>query len=138
MRNHTVELSDKAGKSCKIRISTPSAGTKIWHGITSDMLDEGPKTGDWRTLDKGFIRYDSGETYSYKSDNEEYTTRDCYLLSIGGIELRHFYGKEHGKYGIKLFEYEDWNGVNNDGEGFVIQQWVLSFTVGRITWAVID
>src|SRR5438876_3232932 len=113
MRNHTVELGDKSGKSCKVRISTPSAGSKVWHGVTGHLADEGPRTGDWDALDKGFIRYDSGDTYSNNSNNGDRTTRDCYLLSTDGLELRHFFHKQHGKFGVKLFNYEDWTGVND-------------------------
>lgn len=125
MRNHTVEIADKTGQVFRLRISTPSNGTKIWGGFTG--TDPNP-LGSWRSLDKGFIRHQHGKIYFRRTYNsEDLTTQDLHLSDSN---------EKHR--GIEFFEYEDWTGVNSVGTGIVYQPWVLSLVVGKFSWAIID
>lgn len=71
MRNHTVEIGDRNGKSFKIYISTPAfwdnykgrvGSEKRWEtlqitgsNIQTQRVNQ-DAVGSWRTIDKGFIR----------------------------------------------------------------------------------
>ena len=41
-------------------------------------------------------------------------------------------------WGIKLEYFEDFWGLNDEGKGEVLQDWVLGLDPGRISWAVVD
>lgn len=140
MRNHTVEIGDRKGNSFKLRIATPQnweAVREIYTGDTdkySYRMTES-KTGksdygrimggNWRSIDKGFIRFNSGNVLKANSGTTA-TTRDLYLLNLDAT------------WGMKLFNYEHYWGVNDSGTGFVIQSWVLNLAEGRFSWSLID
>lgn len=90
--------------------------------------------GDWKVLDEGFIRYRSGKTKSRFTENGDLTTSDLLILGPGGIKT--YDGND--RFGMQLFEYADVLSSNSEGEGFVIQPWVLALTPGRISWRVIS
>ncbi|MBK9162482.1 MAG: hypothetical protein IPM21_00945 [Acidobacteria bacterium] len=124
MRDHTVEIVDKAGVTLRLRVSTPSAGTRLWGGITGTSTNP---QGHWRTLDKGIIRFSHGPTEGTPTYNsEDLTTRDIRLVG------------PTGGWGIEIYEYEDWTGVNPVGTGSVRQPWVLALAAGKFSWAIID
>ncbi len=125
MRNHTIEIADKTGQIFRLRVSTPSNGTKVWGGITG--TDPYP-LGNWRSLDKGFIRHHHGNIHFRRTYNsKDLTTNDIYLSDSSDKQR-----------GIEIFEYEDWTGVNDVGTGIVYQSWVLNMSVGKFSWAIID
>lgn len=125
MRKHTLEIADKKSQVFRLRISTPSAGSRVWTAIT-DGISTHPE-GSWRSIDKGFIQHHNGKTFSKQTYNsKDMTTRDIYLLD------------SNENWGIQIFEYEDWIDVNDVGKGFVIQPWVLSLAVGKFSWSVVD
>jgi hypothetical protein len=133
MRDINLRIQDKSGNTFKLYVSTPGAGTKIWRGITEDMTAE-QVTGSWRSLNKGFLRYNFGKTRSRFSHNGDRTTKDLLVLGPTGTEGIETYDR-WDKFGIQLFEYEDVFGVNDEGEGFVIQPWVVTLEPGRIQWS---
>ena len=141
MRNHTIEIGDRRGHSFKIHISTPSTGGELIGGIKGDwdtwtlQSTGGPRSplranmmpGDWRTIDKGFIRYNSGRVLRSTTHDGSIMNIDIYLANLDGT------------WGMKLFEYESkFGGANDEGEGFVIQPWVMGIDEGRISWSLVD
>ena len=124
MRKHTLEIADKKGQAFRLHISTPSAGDRLWTAYT-DGISKRPE-GHWRTIDKGFIRYHNGKAIRIKSISQDLTTRDLYLVS------------SDSRWGVQIFEYEDWIGVNETGMGTVLQPWVLSIAVGKFSWVLVD
>ncbi len=146
MRNNVLKIVDKSGNSFKLRVSTPTTKARLAVGAgvganklvgdnrTAREMLSGILSGDWKTVDKGFIRYESGKTRSRLAHNGDRTTRDLLILGIDGVK---FYDGQ-GYFGMQLFEYEDLLGTNQEGEGFVIQPWVVNLTPGRIKWIVID
>jgi hypothetical protein len=138
VRNHTVEIGDRAGHTFKIEISTLSAlglakerlarNQKVSFpaitGVSAENIHGAWPDGDWRVVDKGFIHYNSGKVVTNRSGKGDISTYDVMLLNLDGT------------WGIKLFEYEDTFGVNDEGEGFVIQPWVLGFPPGKFSWTL--
>jgi hypothetical protein len=111
---YTVEIGDDEGKSFKISVS-----------ITTTF--SGRSTGSWRTLDKGFIRYNSGTAYNQVPDSGGGPTdRDVILVATDD---------EH--WGIKLGLFHDWVGANDQGSGQIVQPWVLSIKAGTISWVLV-
>lgn len=132
MRNEELTILDKIGNKFTMKVSTPGLGTKVWRGFTQDMGAE-QVTGSWRTYDHGFIRFNFGKTRSRFSNNGDRTTRDLLVAGPTGTEGIRTYDRSD-KFGIQLFEYEDVFGVNDEGEGFIIQPWVVTMLPGRIQW----
>jgi hypothetical protein len=138
VRTHTVEIGDRAGHTFKIEISTLSLLGLEKEGLAGNQKDFQPRItgasqqevfyarpdGDWRVVDKGFIRYNSGKVARNHSGKGDLTTSDVMLLNLDGT------------WGMKLFEYEDTLGVNDEGEGFVVQPWVLGFPPGKFSWTL--
>ena len=131
MRDVFIRIMDKSGNALTLDVSTPSNGTRVWVGLTKD-IGETPVIGSWKTLKQGFLRYNFGKTRVRKSVNGDLTTRDLLILSPDATGIKTFDGRD--KFGMQLFEYKDALGVNDRGEGFVIQPWVLSITPGRVRW----
>jgi hypothetical protein len=153
VREHTVDIEDSAGTSFKIHVSTPSnwkigglgATYNFGETVDADMTgaDEvrkrvglGPDAahlhakhyigGSWRAIDKGLIRYHSGNAVGRKSNNGDLTTSDLFLLNMDGT------------YGMELFEYESISGANANGHGMIVQPWVVGFAPGKFIWTLID
>ena len=114
MATYTVEIGDNEGHSFKIKVS-----------ITTTLT--GASTGTWRTLDKGFIRYNSGPAYNQPSHSGLTSDRDVVLCN----------NEDDEHYGIKFDLFHDWFGANDQGSGEIIQPWVLSFKSGKISWALV-
>jgi hypothetical protein len=111
MANYTVEIGDEKGNSFKISVSTITTFGKF-------------STGSWRTIDKGYIRYNSG-TVGKKISNGEFCVEHLLLCT------------NDNTYGIQLNDFENIWGANDEGTGFIKQSWVLSFEPGRISWALV-
>jgi hypothetical protein len=133
MRDVYLKIMDKSGNAFTLDVSTPSAGTKILEGITQGITSPPPVIGSWNAIDQGFLRYRFGKTRSRLTQNGDMTTRDLLFLAVDEVGINTF-DKKDEKFGMQLFEYEDWTGVNNEGEGVVIQPWVLKLIPGRIKW----
>ena len=136
MREVYIKIMDKSGTTFSLDISTPGMGTKIWHAITEDFTGQEPVMGTWKALEKGFLRYNFGRTRSRISNNGDLTTRDLLILSVDGVGIG-TYDRKSEVFGMQLFQYEDWNGVNAEGEGIVVQPWVLNIAPGRIKWEML-
>ncbi len=119
MRNHTVEIGDKRGRSFKMEVSTPS----VWTRLKNNAFD-----GSWRTIDKGYIKINSGDARRYYSGDDA-TTANLHLREPGGDDTT---------TGIILYKYDDWSGTNDEGRGFIVQSWVLNIDPGEVTWALAD
>jgi hypothetical protein len=140
MRNHIVEIGDKHGRAFKVQISTPTTPGQVVSNLahmdmgTFELLPGGVHrisgnypTGTWRSIDKGFITEHNGRVVPARShDGSGRTTEDIYLESA----LK--------AWGVKLFDYQDIWGVNDQGTGFVGQYWALGFDVGKFEWALVD
>ena len=111
MANYTVEIGDEEGNSFRISVSAITT-----FGARFD--------GSWRTIDKGYIRYNSGVAWKEKS-NGDLTV--MHLLLIGNDNT----------WGISLNDFNDIWGANDEGTGIILQPWVLNFTSGRISWALV-
>lgn len=105
---HTFEIGDGEGNSFKILVEMP------FHRWTK---------GSWRTLDKGYIRYNSGETQPSKGfgGNDD----DLFLLS------------KNGYWGLRLDDVQDFWGLNDQGKGELIEPWVLIMKPGTISWSLV-
>lgn len=112
MANYIVEIGDEKGTSFKISVSM-------------SMLNSWAATGSWRTIDKGYIRYNSGAAQRQQSPGE--------------LTVRHYllYSSDN-TWGIRLNDFESIWGANDEGTGIIVQAWVLSFPVGRISWALVE
>ena len=141
MRNRTVEIADRSGHSFKLQISTASNMGRVqleWMGdtkrvllrVTGSNVDyyanmSGSYPGGWKTVEKGFLRYNNG-TLATSANSATVTTRNIYLFNMDQT------------WGIQLFDYEDALGVNDEGAGYVVQPWVLGFDTGKFSWSVVD
>lgn len=112
MGNYIVEIGDEKGDSFKISVSM-------------SMLNSWATTGSWRTIEKGYIRYNSGAVQRQKSNGE--------------LTVRHFllYNSDNA-WGIRLNDFEGFWGANDQGTGLILQPWVLIFPPGRISWALVE
>jgi hypothetical protein len=147
MRNHTIELGDRKGKSFMIKIALPqnwdilkafSGGgngvyTYTMTGSTAASKAATAHPGrvvgaNWRAIDKGYIRFNSGNILISNSGVREgdLTTQDLYLVNLDET------------WGLKLFEFQYIWGVNDGGTGFVVQSWVLGFADGKFSWSLVD
>lgn len=140
--NRVVTITDKNGRFFRIKITTIKdipLIKRIPGGLDPRIFKEtlqkrgwmgGSVTGEWKTLDEGYIKVRSGKTRTRFSDNGDLTTSDLLILGDQGIKTY------DGNYffGIQLFEYEHSLGGNSKGEGVVIQPWVVAFEPGRISW----
>jgi hypothetical protein len=141
VRDHTVELSDRAGHVLRVAISTVRtlgqirdafAGdfqtakvsmTGIPNGLTRTFINQTP--GYWRVINYGLIRYNSGKVFA-RNSGADATTLDIYLANLDGT------------WGMQLWEYEDALGVNGQGTGSVTQPWVVGLSPGKFSWVLID
>lgn len=107
-KNYIVEIGDENGKSCKFSIKPKG------------KFD----TGEWRTIDKGYITENSGTTVHENSNG----TLGCNLRLLGGANT----------YGIQLNDWTFFIGMtNSQGTGWLSGGWSLGLLKGRISWAVI-
>ena len=146
MKKHKLRITDKKSTSFKMTVWTVKTRSRLLTGAIEGGIDLIGATnfghdwlsrvglGEWETIDKGFIRFQSGSVRSRLSHNGDRTTRDLIMLGESGVKV--YDGK--GFFGMQLFEYEDIFGVNRQGEGFVIQPWVINLEPGRIGWKVLD
>lgn len=112
MANYITEIGDEKGNSFKISVST----------VTTFGANFG---GSWRTIDKGCIRYNSGAVNKETSHGE---------LSVFHILLF----DSNNTWGIRLNDFHDLWGANDEGTGTILQPWVLDFQPGRISWALVE
>jgi hypothetical protein len=111
MLDYMVETGDDKGNSFKILVSISTF--------------DGRSSGSWRAIDKGYIRFNSG--IAAKQD------------SPGELAVRHLllYSSDN-TWGIRLNDFQGWLGANDQGTGLILQPWVLNFTAGRISWALVE
>ena len=112
MSKYKVEIGNEHGQSFRISLVLPFNRLAI---------------GSWRTNNKGFICHNSGPTESGKSDG-----------TITGVHLTLFQSNRPlTYYGIRLNDFEDLWGVNDQGTGRIAQSWVLQFKWDVITWSLV-
>jgi len=144
MRFKVVQIRDKRGTTFRIKVSRPKSDFILlkWAQDWKTILTQGgwfggAVSGDWKTLDEGFIRYRSGKTRSRFTDKGDLTTADLLILAPEGGAGSPTYDRKD-LFGIQLFEFEDMSGINVEGEGIVVQPWVITVTPGRMKWTVVD
>ncbi len=122
---YVVEIGDAKGKSFKILIEAES----------SNVI--GGRSGYWRTLDKGFIRYNSGSWYEGVtfSDGPPRSTitlegepRPQGEKSNPILELRYFLIAA-GRWG---------DDTHKGGTGYIDQKAVLTIESGDISWSLVE
>ena len=114
MGKHTVEIGDDNGNSFKITVDISYSGVHT--------------EGSWRSLDKGSIKYNSGKSKKEQTAGT-ITGADLCLFGMDGI---------NAGWGIRLDEWDDIGGVNDQGTGTLVQAWVLDAKPGKISWALVD
>lgn len=141
MSDTVLQITDKSGATFRIKISTPTSrfyplrtAKYLKRLVTKGGWFGGELSGDWQTLDEGFIIHRSGKARWRLSDNGDLTTLDLLILGAKGIRAY----DNQDLFGMQLFEYEDIVGPNAEGEGFVIQPWVINLTPGRISWKLVN
>ena len=77
----------------------------------------------WQTTDKGFIRYNSGQT--------------SYTSSTGTFTGYHLHFNYNDDWGIRFNDWFDILGINSEGSGWLYQSWVIAIKPGRISWYII-
>src|SRR5262245_56293815 len=97
MRYNLIQITDSKQRSFQLEIWTPSAATRLkslWKGKQAAM------EGDWRSLDKGYIRHASGDAQrGYREETTFSTNRpvpfldstdaDLYLGESGAFNKQH-------------------------------------------------
>ncbi len=81
--------------------------------------------GKWKTWHNGYIRHDSGWIYHEPSSG---TLTTFHLLLHNSEDT----------WGIRLNDFTDFWGANDEGDGLLLQNWSLSFKPGVIYWKVIE
>ena len=114
MSRHTVEIGDSDGNTFQITVNIGYSGVHT--------------EGSWRAIDKGWIRYNSGLAKKDQTDGT-LTGADLYLYGPDGVGAG---------WGIRLNEWDDYGGVNDQGTGVLVQAWVVGAKPGRITWALVE
>jgi len=110
MIKRIVEIGDQKGKSFKMEIHIGGAGDA---------------EGYWRSLDKGFIKYNSGAAEK-DSMPGTFAERDLKLIDT------------QNTWGMKLYRWCDFWGVNDQGKGLLLQPWVIGMEPGAISWVLLD
>lgn len=105
---HTVEIADGKGTTMQLLVSVETLG---WGG-------------NWRALDKGMIRHNSGPVNQAK-ESGVFATINAELLAGGaaGIRLYQFIGS----YGV----------VNDQGTGVLENPWGIALDNGPIEWSLV-
>jgi hypothetical protein len=109
MAKYVVEIGDEGGKSFKVEINL---------GFMRRTK------GDWKTLDKGFIRFNSGGAERNESVGE-----------LSGAHL--FLLTNDNTWGIRLNDWDNFFKTNNHGTGWAEHSWVLGLRNGRISWTIV-
>ena len=120
MSKHTIEISDGDNKSFKVVLSIGYIGNSI---------------GNWRTLDKGFIRFNNGRAEFQNAAQAQG------LVPMAEMTVRNvlfFEDSQSPNYGLRLNDYIDVFGVNNQGMGYLWQAWTISSKPARISWVLAD
>jgi hypothetical protein len=141
MRKVVLRITDKKGTWFRMKVETPSNKNKVVGGLgKAARIFPGLKSlpdlvpdGSWKVSDEGFIKVRSGKARPRFSSNGDLTTRDLLILGDQGVKS---YDRKD-LFGMQLFEFEDLLSVNHEGEGFIIQPWVIAVTPGRIRWTII-
>jgi hypothetical protein len=138
MTEYTIMIEDSKAQAVFMAIWTPSTATnlKFWNCDRTRY-----QTGDWETIDKGFIRPTSGDAFladrkspvlpGYCFSGASATFVDLFLGESGSADGHDY---ELFKWGIVLHNYIDGSGVKDSGKGEVKQKWVLALEPGRIWW----
>lgn len=115
MGRHTIQLTDSEGSSFAIYISQNM----------SHLISPQGAAGSWRSFEEGYIRHNSGALW--------------WSQAAGTATMKHLVLLSSGYWGLRLHEfYSAFYGTSDSGSGLVLQQWVLSFKPGRITWVLLE
>lgn len=108
--SYIVEIGNSSGQSFKIKF---------------DLGFWGSSEGTWLTLDKGQIRYNSGWN---RKINSHGTLTTMHVLLFNSENM----------WGIRLNDFTDYAGANDQGNGILLQPWSLVFKPDVISWILID
>ena len=109
MSTEIYEFGDGHGNSFRMSLEIPIV--RSW-------------SGSWRTIDKSYIRYNSGKTKTgaFKGVGGE----DDDLLLLRATD---------GTWGMRLEDYQDIWGLNDQGKGTLLQVWAMKMKPGTISWS---
>jgi hypothetical protein len=143
MRESKIKIRDNKGQKFTMKIWTPSTQTnlKFWNCGRTRYQE-----GDWETIDKGFIRFKSGDAFvtdrkspvltGYCGSSNSDTFVDVLLGESGAVDGHDY---ELFKSGMALYNYVDSYGrVQDKGDGEVKQNWVLALEPGTIWWEKVN
>jgi hypothetical protein len=139
MTESTILILDSKAQTFLMVIWTPSTATnlKFWHCDRTRY-----QTGDWETINKGFIRPTSGDAFltnrkspvlpGYCFSGASATFVDLFLGETGSVDGHDY---EWFKWGLALYNYTNgYGGVQDSGKGEVKQSWVSALEPGQIWW----
>ncbi|HRH40326.1 MAG TPA: hypothetical protein PKY82_01685 [Pyrinomonadaceae bacterium] len=122
MSKHTIQISDDSGQSFQMVVSIGFTGNSI---------------GNWRSLEKGYIRSTQGRT-EYRNSAADYTHDGNTISQPTVLHLLIFDNMQSEYYGMRLNDYKDMLGVNDQGMGYVWQPFVVNLKPYRISWVLVD
>jgi hypothetical protein len=120
MSKRTIQISDEEGKSFQVVISIGYIAGSI---------------GTWRSLENGCIRYTQGKV-KYTNAGQDYTKANYSQPTVRHAWL--YESPQSNITGLRLNDYVEWSGFNDQGMGYLWQPWVLDFKPYRISWVVVD
>lgn len=112
MSTHTILIKDDFGKSFKVAVSLGWVGFSI---------------GTWRSLDNGSISVPFGTVKTGASQ--------------GTLTSQHIYLSRNTQdtyWGIRLNDFRDVLGINDQGMGEIADSWAISLRPNRISWMIVD
>jgi hypothetical protein len=140
MTENVIMIQDSKVQAFFITIWTPSTATnlKFWHCDRTRY-----QTGDWETIDKGFIRPVSGDAF-LTSRKSPVVPGYCFSgagnatyvdLYLGEPDSADGHDNEYFQWGMALYNYTNgYGGVQESGKGEVKQKWVVALEPGEIWW----
>jgi hypothetical protein len=132
-----VTIKDSNGQAFTLNISTPSRLRldleRMRHGFGATWRPHF-LGGDWKVIDRGYIRYEKGEVWYRRSGSDGWGTGD-----VRHLDILLFLGSEPGSddWGISLRSFFALNGTNSSGgSGYLDQPWVSHAAPGSISWDI--
>ncbi len=118
-KKFVLKLSDEKGNAFRIKIKSP------WRPVDA---------GSWRTLDKGYICYNSGPTIPILKGGLilPWGPGEGDRLGWSRVDLLLFNADE--TWGVRLNKVWDFIVMNDEGKGKILQPWALKIDPGRIAW----
>jgi hypothetical protein len=135
-----VKVKDNKGQVFRIDISTPSIlRLDLELRRSGDLTTFRPSFwgGDWKVIDRGYIRYEKGEVW-YRRSSTDFGS-GFVPGDVRHLDILLFLGNEPGEddWGIALRSFFALNGTTSSGGGgYLDQPWVSHASPGQIGWDI--